>query len=247
MKIIRHILQDIRRGKHLADYFLITVAFVLPALNLFDLIPAERLLTAMLPVLGLLVFKAVASTWDESADVEIHENWSGQVYDAIASAKKSVVILTSWVVDATTVAERVGTACSNTKRLKVDVFMLDPDHPFGPLRFGEVYQSGKPFNPDWETKYRYHFDHAVEQFKQRLGGEENVELTFLKYPTMPVVKICAIDDSKFFFGWLPAAKVSTKNVCVELSAKSADPGVLSLIEKLREHVATLRMASASFN
>jgi len=250
-RILSQIWKDLSHGKHIIDYVLILVAFVLPVLNIFKLVSTERIIWATLPILGLLAAKAVSNTWRETGEIRIHENWTGEVYEAFAKARKSIVVLTSWVIDAATLADKISTACEKTnKTLDVDIYMLDPGKPFGAQRYGEIHEAGKdqdwyqdPHCKDW---YRTTFETAVKTFKHRLNKTKNVRLKFRMYATMPHVKICVIDDETFFFSWLPADEASTKNACFELSDKSADDDVRYAIGKLREHLKALSGQSTTF-
>lgn len=236
-KTLTRVWKDITRGKHIIDYVLILAAIVLPVLNLVGLLTSDRLVLAMLPILGLLIAKAVAQTWEKGNDIRIHENWTGEVYEAFTKAKKSIVVLTSWVVDATTIADKIKKASGKTNRkLTVEIYMLDPDKPFGAQRYWEVYRSIKPYSTDCEIQYRSNFAQSVMHFRNRLGNVSNVDLKIYKYDTLPTAKVFIVDDEKFFFGWLQAKAASTENVCIELSARSRDEDVLYTIDRLKDHI-----------
>lgn len=240
-KTLTRIWKDITHGKHIIDYVLILGAIALPVLNLLGLVTADRLILATLPILGLLIAKAVSQTWEKGNDIRIHENWTGEVYEAFATAKKSIVVLTSWVVDAPILADKIKKACGRmNKKLTVEIYMLDPDKPFGAQRYGEVYEPDKPHSTKWESKYRLNFEHSVDHFMNRLKTLSNVDLKIYKYGTLPTAKIFIVDDEKFFFGWLQTNWASTENVCIELSSKSRDEDVLYAIDRLRKHIAGLK-------
>jgi hypothetical protein len=243
-RTLSQIWKDLSHGKQIIDYALILVAFVLPVLKLLGLVSTEQVIWATLPALGLLIAKAVSNTWREAGDVRIHENWSGEVHEALAKAKESIVILTSWVVDAPTVADKISVACRRINRkLKVDIYMLDPRQPFGAQRYGEVYDSKNVTGAGWLSNYRNHFETSRAQISNRLKSA-NVDLKFHIYRTMPNVKICVVDKERFFFSWLPADDASTKNVCFELSKKSTNEDVQYAIDKVWEHLDALTMKSA---
>ena len=236
-KTLFRIWKDVSRGKNIIDYLLILAAIVLPLLNIFKVVSLERIIWATLPTLGLLVAKSVSNTWREAREVRIHENWTGEVYEAVAKARESIVILTSWVSDPVPLADKISTACGKTnKTIPVDIYMLDPDEPYGAQRYGEIHEPGRKHDPSCAALYRSTFENAVKTFNQRLNRTKNVSLTFHTYATMPHVKISVIDNERFFFSWLPADGGSTMNACFELSAKSADEDVQYVIGKLRDHL-----------
>lgn len=251
---LSNIREDFSHGRNYLHYLLILAAILMPVLNLLRVVSDEWLFRVMLPTLSLLLASAVSNSRllrdlnvrREQPLVVIHEHWSGEIYEIVASARKSIVILTSWAIDSPTLGDKIHDACKRARdEINVDVFMLDPDRPFGAQRYGEVFESdSEPQNlEDWSQQYKARFESACKDFTRKLRKPPNARLKLYKYPLMPALKLYIIDDEKFFFSWLTADGGSTNNVCFELSSLSNDPNILYAKEKFRAHIEALREKS----
>jgi len=255
---IRRIWKDISHGRNIVNYVLICIAILLPALNLLGIASSEWIIRLCLPVLGILVANALSNGWllreiqlgVKHSPVRIHKRWTdGEIYTALAEAKKSVTIIGTWAVDSPTLGDYIRQACEREKnKITIDVYMLDPDKPYGKQRYIEVYsESAKRLNFECEEAYRTKFKDAADNFRIRLGNLENAHLTIYKYPTMPSIKLFIVDNEKFFFSWLSALEATTPNVCFELTVKGSNEESYRAIEKIRNHLQKLSSDSVVYN
>jgi len=184
---IRRIWKDISHGKNILNYLLIGMSVLLPALNLLGIASEEWIIRLSLPVLGILVANTLSNGWSlqeiqqgvKDSPIRIHKRWTdGEVFKALAGAKKSVSIVSTWAVDSSTIGEHIRDACDRAKgKITINIYMLDPDKPCGKQRYVEVYYDpSKSMNSDFEETYRMKFKDAAENFRIRLGNLNNADL-----------------------------------------------------------------------
>jgi len=197
---IQRIWKDISHGKNIVNYLLISISILLPALNLLGIASPEWIIRLSLPVLGILVANALSNGWllqeiqqgVKHSPVRMHKRWiDGEIHTALAHAKKSVTIISTWAVDSPTLGDYIRQACERAKnKITIDVYMLDPDKPYGKQRYIEVYSDpDKSINANFEEIYRTKFRDAAENFRIRLGNLKSADLTIHKYRLMPTIKL----------------------------------------------------------
>ena len=198
MKMLQRIWEDIRQGENIDLYVTATIAIVLTALNIVGLAPQSWIAPISLAVLGLLAIatlgnrykmeqviqKLTQNAWRVSS-LRIYEHWNvREVYDAVGSAKQSVVIVESWISEASVLSSYIKSASQYAgKPVQLLCYMLDPDSPFGAQRCAEVNcHSGDP-DAKWSEKYRQKFDDAVRTFSLHLS-RANVDMVVHKYASI---------------------------------------------------------------
>ena len=180
-----------------------------------------------------------------SSSLRVYSHWNvKEVFDVISSVQESVVIVQSWVGEATALASYIGDASrESNKVLKVDIYMLDPDRPFGGQRHAEV--DGYPDGTEmvWREKFREKFKGAAETLKRHLSGVQNINLTIYKYATMPELRMYIVDGREFIFSWFPVKGPASQSICFHLAANSTVREDLLIVERLRSQLEGIHKAS----
>jgi len=261
---LRNVWEDLSHGKHLATYPLMLAAVALSVWRLGARLVAglrgtgdasfsttDWMLIVGLPLLALLLGNALGTrrlleglgATRAGHAVTVLENWhSGKIAEALGRSRKSVVILSSWLIEPANLGDSIRQAASKTPgQLTVDLFMLDPERPLGAERYGEIF----PETPAGERARKYHlrFEEGMADFLARVQRLPNVTPRFLAYPSMPEIKLYAVDDEHYFFSWLMADGHSTNNVCLYVSARNEAEEARWVVAKLRHQIEVLRQRS----
>lgn len=259
MRVLRRFWEDIRRGKNIGLYTMVIVAIILTVLDLVGLAPRSWVARINLAMLGLLA-TAMLGNRDKVEQVlqklaqmprgllpgaTIYEHWMvKEVYDVIRSAKESVVIVESWVGEAPTLSGCIKHASRHSSgRLKVDIYMLDPDKSFGAQRRAEVDGYSNGADMEWQKRFQEKFEDAAATIQRHLSGVQNIDLTIYKYATMPEIKMYVVDDEEFIFSWFPVDGPSSDNVCFHLSASSPIRENLLAVDRLRNQLKGIHNAA----
>lgn len=253
-KAIDRMWSDILQGKNITTYTVIFFAFLIPTLNTLGLLSNDWLQKLMMPLLGLLLSDAVAKGWmlrdiqfgSRAYPIRVHKRWGdSNVYNAIESATKSIVIITSWVVDPPIITDHIQAAYKNrSSPLKVQVYMLDPALPFGAQRYYEIYEKDIE---EARKQFNANFDACITSFKTVFRNEQKIEIEIFKYSTMPFLKLYVIDGSEYFFSWFPASTHATTNICLHLSQSQATDESQQVIENLKVQIQKLRERSVKID
>ena len=256
---LKRIWKDIRKGENIDLHITVAVAITLTVLNLVGLAPQALVGPITLTVLSLLAITSLGNRYrlehtleklklmplGPSPSLRTYSHWNvKEVYDVIRSAKESVVIVQTWVGEAATLSSHIREASHQTsKGLKVDIYMLDPDRPFGGQRIAEAngYQDGTEMV--WREKFREKFKDVPETLKRHLSGAQNVNLTIYKYATMPALRMYIMDDREFIFSWFPVNGPASQSVCFHLAANSAIGEDLLAVERLRSQLKGIHKVS----
>lgn len=250
---LRSIWADISSGKNIVAYLLIVAAIVLPALNIAGVVTTDWMLRLVLPTLGLLLagnilnrrLLAKIADLPPEISVGVHQSWgSGEVYRALAGARESVVIVTSWVIDSAVLGDHIRRAAANLKTdLSVDVYMLDPKGPLGALRYAEIFPETK--TEELPSKYKLRFEEAVADFRTKFKTVSNVKVKFSSYASMPEIKLFVVDKKHYFFSWLVADGASTDNVCLHVSSENLSEDAQLVVAKLRDQLRVIQERSSA--
>lgn len=258
-KILRLVWAEIRKGENIDQYLIILLAFLLAILNLFGITNVTWITSITLAVLGMLAIgtlvnrhiteQVIARVSELTANRESHvrafSNWRvDEIREHLLSAKSSIVIIESWVAEAATLAGYIRDASQRTRNtLKVEIFMLDPEKPFGAQRRAEVEGIVSGNDTIWKQKYLNKFDESIDVMQRHLADAKNIDLKIYKYPTLPEMRLYVIDDADFVFGWFPFKSPSTENVCFYVSKYSKIKESLIAIESLQKQLNEIRSVS----
>lgn len=138
------------------------------------------------------------------------------VSDLFKSVSKSIVIIDSWFGDSTFLASCIQDSKARGDEVKVDVYMLDPDKPFGGQRFAE-WKSMQYANEETERGYLVKFQETIVTLNAHTAMIPGVNVTYYKYPTMPAIRMFIVDDKEFLFTWFPVNEGSIHNVYIHVT------------------------------
>ena len=190
-----------------------------------------------------------------SGGVEVFKGWA-EAYDIISSAKETIVIVDSFLVNEVGAIEgcvKRAIAQPGVKSLKVSVYLASPEKVFGAQRIREKENPQIP----GVTK-----EGMTERYKQTLGCEiskvdrnthiarfntsysaimshismPRVELRVRTYPSMPTTRIFVIDDIDYIFGWFPLLTGNPEYVCCHLRDDGLSGSEEALARSLRDHI-----------
>lgn len=259
MQLLYRIWDDVRRGDNIDLYATITVALGLVILNLIGFNQQTLIAPITLAVLGLLSIAILGNRYRVqellqkmsqmpaglASGVKIYEHWRAQeVHDILRSAKSAVVIIDSWIGEATTLAGCIRDASIKASgRLTVHIYVLDPVKPFGAQRRAEYEGVFDSVEKVWRDRYEIKYQDSIEALQSHLSKLNNINLNIYTYTTMPEIRLYIVDDEEFVFSWFPVDSPSSDNVCFHLSENFANRENRSAIEKLRNHFLGVHKAS----
>jgi len=263
MQVFKNIWRDIRRGESIDLYAAVAVAIPVAILNLLGITRPSITSAITLTILALLASAALVGRHKNEQILEklselssktsigarIYKHWLAKdVQDVIGYAKRSITIIDSWFGEAAFLAAYIAREeRSLGVKLKVNVYMLDPDLPFGAQRRAEFDGNCDGTSQEWREKYRSRFIDSVETLRRHLSNIDNLELCIYKYRTMPEIRMYVVDDREFIFSWFPVNGPSAENVCFHLSSTTASEGTFRAIERLRLQMNGIHMNSQVIN
>src|SRR5262245_2993045 len=170
-----------------------------------------------------------------STGVKIYKHWQAKEVQAIiASAKESITIVDSWYAEAPSLGGLIENQIGReSRKLKVTVYMLAPELPFGAQRRAEFDGQFDGQSSDWGEKYRSKLTDATESLERHIKDIKGAELNIFHYRIMPALRLFVIDDKEYIFSWFPMNSPSADIACVHLSLHSASENTIRAIEKLR--------------
>lgn len=202
----------------------------------------------------------------------MYKDWlCPEVENLLGSASKSITIVQSYVPDSPFLAKTIADAVNRlgaSGQLEINIYMLDPDRMWGAARLHELELSGlsaKADNEDLDDnekkrfdellkfdlptinekcqKFHGEFESARDTLTQNLAMYPKAKVRFFAYPTAPAIKIYAIDDNEFLFGWLGLDGRSTHCPCFHVSERSESLDMLNAVQRLKLHLKVLKRCS----
>lgn len=172
------------------------------------------------------------------------EDWDDiKIQTLLNYARKSIDIVDSYYDEAPLLANRVAKALRNgAQTLNVNVYMLDPACSFGAQRLLErescEVRAQRTFD---EAKAEYHdtFKECCKDLRAKFTQTRDisgsrVDLKIYKYPTMPGMRLIAVDDLHFVVGWFPLNDTNPNYPCFIVSSSSCSAADLKLVERIRQ-------------
>jgi hypothetical protein len=191
-------------------------------------------------------------------------SWS-EAYPIISSAKKSIVIIDSFLAgEILDVAEQVEKAATGADlaQLRVSLLMASPKMPFGAQRIREkelpeVATSrklpnakktldrfgralSKKISPQDLERHVERFEQSIYEVLSHIANVDKVQVEILTYPAMITARFFVIDDRDFLVGWFPLMGANPGYPCCYLRDATGDPIQKELIGKFRRQVAIFR-------
>lgn len=128
--ILKRVWKDISQGENIDLYVTVIVAIVLVILNIAGVAPPSWLGSITLGVLALLAITSLGNRYrlDQaverltqyplaSSGIEVYDHWNvREVYDVICSAGESIVIIETWIAEASTLSSYIQVMFSNASR-----------------------------------------------------------------------------------------------------------------------------------
>ena len=156
---------------------------------------------------------------------------------------ESIDIIDSYYDEAPWLASRVAKALRNgAPTLNVNVYMLDPACTFGAQRLLErercEVRAQKMFE-DAKAEYDATFQQCCKDLRAKFRQTRDITgsqviLKIYKYPTMPGMRMIAVDDAHFVVGWFPLNDTNPNYPCFMVSASSSAPADLKLVKRIRQ-------------
>lgn len=255
-----HIWQDLRERRNLEMYFFLVVTFAMFVASLLGVSNQQWFFTLVLSSLLLLMwqmteYRRFIERTDRNFEIvhdvlrkelqkpiRIYNHWRvKEVCDLIASAKESIVIIDSWFGESPALAGCIKNSAQPLPLLKIDVYMLDPEKPFGAQRHaewaGQVRATER--SPD---DFRAKFNDSIQTFRAHFSGMPTVSYSFYKYPTLPEIRMYIIDNKHFIFSWFPVYSPSAENICFHVTEQ--DDLTSEVVKALRKHYEYLHSISS---
>ncbi len=202
----------------------------------------------------------------------VYQDWlCPEVENLLGSALRSITIVQSFVPDSVFLARGIATAARRLgprDELEVKIYMLDPQRDWGAsrclelemsklwvkeiesgldnneeIRLEELLQFELPTVHAQRKKFEHLFETAQETLADNLTPFPRITLRFFAYRTAPAIKIYAIDNREFLFGWLGLDGRSTTCPCFHVSERSDNKFVLDAVRRLKIHLALLNRCS----
>ena len=262
MRLLRQVWQDISRGKNIDLYLTVAAAIIISVLGLVNspLKSSAQDLTASitLAILGLLAIgtlsnrhrlERVLSERSPLPGVTGYEDWThSKVYEAIRSAKSSVVIVESWFGGVQELASHISKAAEKAATVvRVEVYMLSPTKLFGAQRLAEVDEAYERNSAQLQSQFRDAVEHSRTQLKRWLLDKPQIDLKIYTYDTLPEIRMYVIDDKEFLFSWFPLGRPSTQVACLHISESGASGVSVKIAEDLRDQLRRLRSRAEPFS
>jgi len=266
MQLAKQIWEDIRQGENIDLYITIAFAIVLTVLNLTGIASQSLVAPLSMAILGLLAVTALGNRYriervlqelvslpiQYTQSIRVYPHWNdARVHSVLERAQKSIVIVESWVSEATTLCSFVKRARIHAENnLVVSFYVLDPEQPFGGQRYAEVMGCGSttgnrrslcPIRPPgqicaevdncrgglnvlWKEAFRQRFLDSTSTLRRHLGKDDRIDLLISTYPFAPKIKMFIADNKEFVFSWFPVCEASSDNVCFHVSLSNHSRG-----------------------
>jgi hypothetical protein len=138
-----------------------------------------------------------------------------EIRSIVCHARKTIKIVDTFFDEAAHLSTQIQSAIENgADHIKLDVYMLSPDRPFGGQRLREIDPAKEKIAAsELEAEYRRKFNDCVSSLIQRFGKMKRVTMAVWENYTMPSVRLLAIDDREYFVGWFPINAVNPLHSC----------------------------------
>jgi hypothetical protein len=187
--------------------------------------------------------------------IEVFDGWS-ETYPTISSAKKSIVIVDSFLVNEVGPIEtcvKNAVAQPGVGRLAISIYMASPKREFGAQRVREKegphtsneYKQAleSPISTaDWNAHID-RFNLSLREIRSHIATLPGVDLEIRTYPTMPTTRIFVIDDIDYFFGWFPLLNGNPAYSCCHLRDDGVDKAGKTLAKALHDQVEIIHSIS----
>jgi transcriptional regulator with XRE-family HTH domain len=190
------------------------------------------------------------------SSVRVLDRW-GKEYDLTTQAEKSVLILDSYFSE----YGRLGSALrarSRTRQepLSIEIYMASPDYDFGAQRYREM--TALPILKSAEGSHKLLFDqltdrqrdeyeshfHYLEEGTKAAARPYAAGVRIYEYRCMPGLRVAAIDDLHFVFGWFPLFAQNPAHTCFYLRDENLEGADAALLDEIRMQIENVKAASA---
>jgi LmbE family N-acetylglucosaminyl deacetylase len=163
------------------------------------------------------------------------------IADLIGRARRSIDIVDTYYDEATTLVPLVAEAVRNgAETLRVTIYMLDPRRPFGAQRLLEKAtssvkkaKSSSGLKPAFRALFRKHCEELRDAFEENSDMRNaRIRLRLYAYPTMPGLRLIAVDETDYIVGWFPLHDTNPNFCCLLLSKTVASLADLDVIAKI---------------
>ncbi|HXM61769.1 MAG TPA: PIG-L deacetylase family protein [Terriglobales bacterium] len=180
--------------------------------------------------------------------IRVFDTWhDSEIQDILSNARQSIEIVDSHYDEATDLVPLVGRALKNVEGcLEIAIHMLDPAKPYGAQRLlektGHAVRATKQ-SKEFEKLYTRTFAEDCKRLWESFDANRTirdahgkVRLIVYSYPTMPGIRLIAVDDSHFAVGWFPLNDTNPNYPCLLVSAASSSALDQEVVRRLRQQI-----------
>jgi hypothetical protein len=246
MRFIKSIWKDIKRGENIELYVLLSAAIVALFLHFLDVEVQEYFRPLGLAAVAVfaIALLGIRHRLESQAlpAVKVFKHWGApEVKKLLSRTRKSLTVVDSWICEALDITRCLKDADRATSgNIEANFYLLDPDEPHGAQRVAAMKIPQKI--SDDEARHIFRTEHmaTIQMLRDGLKEVNNVKGHIYTYPTMPSLRLYAVDDTEFLFCSFPLGKSTSSAACFYLSARSSDDASLLAIEEIRHQLKILQ-------
>lgn len=201
--------------------------------------------------------ETIAPELRKSQSVQVLDRW-GHEFDLMTEAKESIVIVDSFFSEYGRLSSALrARSKTHPPNLKIELYMASPKTIFGAQRLREmqpisILKSMEGTTPPLEkppTKsatdgYTTHFRILVESTISAAGeyvDQGNIQI--FEYFCTPGLRVVAIDNLHYIFGWFPLFAQNPAHTCFYLKDENLEGADVDLLHDIRMQIDGVRQAS----
>jgi transcriptional regulator with XRE-family HTH domain len=187
------------------------------------------------------------------SSIRVFSTWMA-IEKIILNASHSLLIIDSYFGEYGRLGLLLGTRARDQARLPlIEVYMASPEMDFGAQRQREA--NSRPITDAHQqillldqledsarNSYEAHFHFLAENIRTSATPYSD-QINIFEYHCMPSMRIIAIDDLHFFFGWFPLFAQNPNHSCLYLKDANLDKPGSTLLDEVRFQIECVRAVS----